>query len=1052
MISYKPSEGNARGTQVALNKDIEIFGESLGGPILHKLIADTSPRKTTVSTEITNASTWFYKDIMDYNFINGVTFYRVMYIGADVNSEESELISTISASVTNNYTGTAKDMAKVDASLDVELWLEGKFNFAKSVLDHGGLILDDEQDSTNVLKNAAWSDSISYNKTLVSGEYLKIWIKLASPKDTSFTTYSGYRYTVTVGNISIPVERNRGRLNFSTIYSTDLSEQRVNNVCVLDEVLPSTFEVAENVKVIDKNDLLNVFYFNNVGKLKLISIKPDLDITQNKYVDIDLSELTGDILESEEFSYTTFSDCVSGYSPGTSGTTGTSGTSGVGTSGTSGVDDYLGKKFIIDIFGSEKDLNIFYIFYNEFVTDSNLDYQQKYGHSQYNWNTGVIKVDVQHINEFLFETIASGATKNLTLTDNNFDNTIKEGHYINSYIMIDDLFIGAGFKVEDCRVTNNRTNLTYIWEKDIILNDLVVQKVKIPLSVRNYLFTVPNNAKEENYLIFNQSTEVDTMDTTHCREVKEYDDGTKYVEMGPPHKHSVDHGYSSITYDMLDDLDTFAVTWSFGINEDSNFVKPATPGTTGTSGTSGTSGTPEGVTDFDNLTPATTGTTGTTGTSGLPDLSNPYYVHFLYQNDFNDYLENPYPIVDPFDREYKDVFVPIFMMHCNGNEDEYALKVSYNFNAGKYQLTNKNQDNEDAISYISSDTALSLDYENVITMNTFRKQIYGCGKRYMVSYNLYINGEHIVDGLTYTHDTTDSYVITHNHKSFFTGHISYLEVRDGLRAEGYYYATTMFQILSNISWPKLETEFRNLSGPSGLEFYSYRRNIIISNLNWENADDFLYPITLQGNAYNVGTVYNTHVRRSIFDFNKINVNKPSFAFTLEGTSNEVEWTAGPYDFDDDTMVIWLRLKNWRGQRITMFYGDIRIINDLPINKVYEEYYGVWSMEKFHKENQTRFENAQVYNVGEGLVLAENTNGSFLIQLDKQYFFGNEILYGSNQFDITYDDREVHRDREKENTVEGFIDESVELFKPGDMELRQMRGIYPLKIESNNSEN
>jgi hypothetical protein len=107
------------------------------------------------------------------------------------------------------------------------------------------------------------------------------------------------------------------------------------------------------------------------------------------------------------------------------------------------------------------------------------------------------------------------------------------------------------------------------------------------------------------------------------------------------------------------------------------------------------------------------------------------------------------------------------------------------------------------------------------------------------------------------------------------------------------------------------------------------------------------------------------------------------------------------------------------------------------------------MEEFQKENQIRFEKSEIYNVGEGIVLAENSNGSFLVQLDKQYFYGIDTLYGSNKFDIKYDDRQVHRDREE--TVEQFIDESVELFKPADMELREMSGIYPLKLESNNSE-
>lgn len=1044
MLNYKPSIGqnNGNDTPVSVREDGTLYGASIGSKIIHSLRKPTYPNNT-VSTELTDTSTWFYKQVTDYNFINGQEYYRVLYIGADPNSDENEVIGTIKSSITNDFVTSDPDVQElIDNSLSIEIWNEGKFNFASHVNNNGGLLLEDESDSTDVLgMHAIWRDEIDINKTVIPGEYYKIWIKITPVQNEDLLEYDDFIYNIKVGGLVIPIKKQKGRLNISSIYSVSLDDQKDY---ILEETLPKNIKLKEVIKVIQKQNDINVFYFNDDSQLNLLTIKPNQDIQKNKYINTNLHDIVGDIKESQSFTYSNFSKCITMTTSGSSGTSGTSGTSGSPTV----VDELLDNKFIVDVFASDKELNIFYIPYNEFVTESDQQYVTRYGHKQYNWNTGFIKVDMRNVNDSLFDKIEENNIFELTLVDNTCCYKMQESHYWESAIFIDDLFILSGFDVEDCRSYNNRSFLSYVWEKDIILNTPNYQKTQIPKSSRNVHRTVPNRANTAAYLDFSVDQQIDKLETYIDRSVETLMNGVDFVRTGPPHRTSITHGLSSITYDIPLEVDEFSVTWSFGIDPDNSSIVTTAPsgynpGTTGTSsspstGTSGTSG------------------TGTTGSSAQPPLIlpepilplSPYYLHILKQKDYDDYISDPYPLNNPFGRFYKDTFNSIFKINCNGNEQNPAISVEYNFHDNVWKIITEDINAEWVRNIIHEGPPLSLDFDNVITVNTWRKQVYGCGKKYMLNFNIYLNGVHLVDGITYTDTTTHSYVLTHNHDEEFTGHLSYLEVRNGLLLEGNKYATTMFQILSNIAWAEKETEIKNSNSVRGLEFFSYKSNYVINNLNWDNDDDFLFPIVLQGNSFNVGPEYNYEVRRTIFDFNKINVNDPSFAFTMEGTSNQLDWFADKYDFNNDTMVVWVRLRDWRGQRISMYYGDIRVIKEQRINKIYTDFYGLWTMNEFQDQAQSRFYKTQIFDGGEPMLVVANENGIFTMQIDKQYFFGNQQVYKNNNFDITYDDRNVHRNRE--DFVNQFIRDTVALFKPGTMNLRDIKSIYPYKIESDNT--
>lgn len=1015
MLVYRPSKGNFV-TEVGISNDAEWFGESLGGVVVPRLKLPTPPRNP-VESNLSAISTWFYKDITDYDFINGSSTYRAMYIGANDKFDENELLGTISASITND-----SGNPNLDDSVMLELWREGGIYDLPSGLAHGsGIVLDNEQDTTNKLADAVWSSSIDINETLISGQYVKIWIKIKSKNDLSLLESGDFTYVYTINGLSIPVSRVRGRLNVSKVYSVSLDNTKQNNSFVVHQTLPYDFDTSKIVKIVDHLGVMNVFYFDEENKLKIICVQPDIDINENKYVEVDLSPITGDISSAiTEQLYTEVSQCV------TIPPTGEPIPDPI-------VNDYLNKRFIVDIHSTNKDKNIFYIFFNEFVSDNDVEYQRNYGHKLYIWKNGVIKVDLENVNSFDFDTIEPGLenTKYISVTDQDLVYEIDDWHYLTSVVLLDDLFVCAGFDVEDCRVIDNKGKLDYIWEKDIIKSDIKVQKTLIPKVDNNTLHTIKNKASKEAYLIFDDISLINRNDLNYDREVIVLDNNKSYVNMGSQTRRRVYHDYSGVSYDVPLQIDDFSSTWAFSVNRES--VTTQTTGTTSTPATS----TPGSSTPFNKFV-----------------LDNPYAVHLKLQADFNEIIANPdeqsyYVKTWDFLNEY----VSVFKLHCNGDVSNYALGAKYSFFDKKWRITTFDKDNVESTVTIIPDNGqeLSVDYENVITLNVTRTQVFGCGKKYMVHFELYVSGKLLYSGETFTTNTTDTYVVTHNDAHEFAGGISYFEVREYLDDSGKEYAYSIFQVHTNLAWAELEDSSLNENSPNGFEFFGFKRNILFHNFSWSNEENsVVFPIVLQGNAYNIGETYNREVRRSTFDFNQIDVNKPSFMFTFEGVSVPLQWYAEPYDFDKDIMVVWVKLENWKGQRLTMYYGDVRLIQD-NINNVgvFNNFYGVWLMDQFIQERYLRYLTNTIFDVGEGMLVEKNANGIFMIQLDKQYMFGILNLYKSNQFDVKYDDYGV--DRHRAESVKDFIVSQSEGFKPGFMEIRNVESIHPYKIESNNSD-
>jgi hypothetical protein len=1028
-IAYIPSEGNLE--KVGLRRDGFWFGESIGGAALPLVRTDEDENRGNyfgeVYSNLDQSSTWFYKDVTDYNFVNGITLYRCVYIGADERFDESEIVGDVAVSISNN------GPTDVDNSVQIDLIYDGTYtkNTSKNTT-----VLYDDQDSTGVLANRTdWASSHTNNSVLLPGNYHKYFIRMRFTQDVSLADFVDFQYFITVKDLTIPVQRTNGRLNFSRVFTMELDDPHLK----LKASLPRSFQIENIVKVIEHNGLTNIFYYKDDGSftnLKLLVILRDEILIDNKYIDIDLSTVIPNIIQDETF-YQNFSECCQ-TSP-TSGTPATSGTSGAPTSGDPCVfkplsdefDEFLGNRYLIDIFGTQKsDRNDFYIFFNTFLSDTTDEFITKYGHKNYYWNSGVVHVNLNNINVGFFANVESGFsnTKTVTLTQQ-YEEILLDRFRTTSIILQDDLFSGVGQIPEDCRVENNLTKLWYLYEGEIIRREPNVQLFNIPQVRSNELFTVPNMTNARNDLVFDPEL-VDTLEFGYNRSLGEFEDGTQFVKMGPPHQKRLHHGFSDVSYDINEDLEEFSTTWAFGIEssslvvaEQTETVSCSTTGASGTVGTSGTSGTPA---------------------SGAPLTNDPNEYHVVLQSDFGKLGEADTNL--NFVNEMKG----IFNLHCNGNTALSAVKVDYNWFSKEWEVHVQNDDGEDVVVEITSGPKLSTSHPNVITLNVYRHQDYGCFKKFIVQYSIHVNGEELINGTTYTTETTDTYAVTHNYENAFSGWVSYWEVRNYMESEAEIYAEAMYRIHSNIAWAELEPEVANPDQSTDLKHFNFRRNLLIKNLDWDQDADIIFPIVLQGTGYGIDDKYNEEVRRSVFDFSRIDVNQKSLAFALEGTSNKLQWIADTFDIDRDILVVWVRLEKWNGQRVTMYYSDSRLfVDEGEFNKPFNDFYAFWKMDEVVRIPSNRFVDQKLFEGGESYIWTKNASGQEVLEfIDRQYQFGYGNFYKSNKFDVAWDDRQF--DREETEDVNEFISEAVRQFKPNYMEIRDTKSIYNYRLETENN--
>lgn len=1032
-IAYLPSEGKIN--KVGITNDNLWYGDSVGGAVVEKIKVNSFGRDyfSYVKSNLSSTSRWFFKDITDYNFLNGITVYRCMYIGADTDSKEIEVLGNINCSITHNGPAVADD------TVEMSICHDGKFTAFTSI---NSTNLGTEFDEEGLLSaRNDWASSITYNQPLNPGEYLKVWIKIKFKLTPTLTDIKDYIYFATIKGITIPMYYVNGRLSTSKLFSMSLN----SDTYILKEVIPGEFIKNNIYKVVDKGNILNILYKED-DNLKMLLIKTAEDPKKCKYVSVNVNSFIDNLYLESTF-LPNFNQCKIS-TPSTSATSGSPGTTG--TSGTTDGDiiveypespntynDVIGNKYMVDIIPSgKKDRMDFYLFFNTFITNTTAEEEERYGYKNYFWKTGLLHIDLNYINDFFFESLEEGYENAIVGRFSPYEYNLSEKFYLENVTIKEDLIIGVGHIPEDCRVDTHISKMMYIWEGDIVNKKVTAQITNIPSVSTTKVNTVPNITETEASLIFDDAN-TNMVNFGFKRSIQKLPNGMDFIHMGPAAQKAFHHGLSPVTFDVVSDkMNDYSSTWSFGISPQS--VLSRTVETTGSPSCELISSNP------------TTGVSTTASPDTLYfDALNPNHMHVKTSEHYN-LLISQQISVGKDTSMFVNKNVSIFNIHCIGDESVSLLRASYNFNTSEWTVS-INKESGESIDVILYDADLLLYAENTITVNMFKHLTYGCAKKYAVNVQIFANGKEIFNGISYIRYTNDILTITHNNNRDFSGWISYWEIKKYIEKDVSKYATAMFQILSNIAWAEFEDENVNTSESENIKMFNFKKNILIRNLTWGTKESIVIPIVLQGNGYNISDEINEEVRRSVFPFDKINTNNPSFAFTLEGSSKTLEWITSGYDIDRDIMVIWVRIDNWSGQRITMYYSDARIINDSIPNRPYrDDWIAVWHMNSIIQIPETRYTQRKLHKDSGNYISVTDLDGNnHLVEIDKHFVFGFVETYMSNKFDINWNDSSL--DKKSTDLVNGFIRNHVAKFKPSFMEIRNIQPLLPYKVEvSNNS--
>jgi hypothetical protein len=1065
MITYRPSIGNNE-TKVGVTNEGSFFGKSTGGKVLLNIRSNEDNKHNSYYknnyTDLSNESNWFFKSITDTDFLSGSITYRAIYIGASERFDENEIIGNITTSISNDLNNT-----NLNNIITIELWNEGFFTELSS---EGSINLQDENDRYDQLSSATWSSSINYTNTLLPGQFIKVWIKVTVDKDPSLTVFDNFNYSFRLGDITFTVRKTPSRLSYNNLFKVSLKS--LDDSLVLKEAIPADFGTKnfENIfKVIKKDNYVNLFFITDceegdlvdnvnesTNELRLMVAKIGDNLGEYKFIDVPLSPLFDNAEVLTEDNYNNYLKVMTCDLPVTISVNNNPGVDYLDQTiaiSTSGANNYItqitenlpNKKFIQDIFISKKDgLNYAYVFYAEIHTDYTTRDVLNYQHIFFKWVFKVCAIDLSHINDKLFAKIDFGyENKHTSLVTSYYDEIIKSYFYPSSIIMKEDLFTISGFETEDCYTKDHKSRLLFIWEKDLISRKLFIQESDLPSNEYSQFRTVENLSQSPTILTFDNISQVDK-NTTTSREYVSGSDNSNYlitnsstvsssydfINMGPIHGREVNHGNSSVTYDIDNSrIKEFTSTWAFSINGDS---------------------------------------LGVSGDKVLilnEDALDTRLSHSVFENDFNSISGSNYVRLNVSD--YEDTDINIFSYNCQNDVTQKAINISYNFHTEEWTITRNDNDNNTISEVITGANLPKLipNHQSVITADIFMHEVSGgttteifddgfrinngCLKRNIINYRIFVNGLKLTSGTTSSLNNIDIYQITHNPESNFNGKVSYWELRKPVEDINSY-VNALHRIHLNLTWSKLDSENKVNSINSLTNNFNYKTKISIENLP-SFEDEMLVPIVLYGSSYSIKTLNNKNINKNVarntFDFNKLSLNKKSFKFFVDKTLTPIESDVQNYDFENDILVIWVKLNGWSGGKLQMFYSDA-LIDEADNTNIYKNFYGVWRMERFVKENIKKFSKQKLFDSGEITIVTQKNSDIFITLINNIVRFGNSQTYKSNYFDIEFDDITVKK--QEMPKVQEFIRENAGLFKPGFMEIRDVKSLYDYKLEINNT--
>lgn len=1049
MLSFRPSVGN-NFNKVGVTTDSKFFGASLGGKVLLSIRTDDQPKSTYYKnhfTDLSNDSTWFFKPITDSDYSNGSVTYRAIYIGASERYDESEILGNIQTSI-EQFSGNPL----FDNSVSVSLWAEGVYTELSS---ENSIVLNDERDSQNNLSLASWASGINYNSELLPGQFLKVWIKIETFENSSILNLPEFYYILNIGSLSIRINKKPSRLSYSSFFRTSLSEDKL----VFREALPNEFgsNNAKNiVKILTKNDYTYLFYIASstegdipdydplTDELRLMIIKTGYSLGENKYIDVSLTPFFSDSGKLENLDYENVLKLMECNEPAEyhttneenqeviesiSGSSVSLSTTGTGEFFNTSYERLTSKKFIFDVFISEKeDIHYAYIFYAKLESNYTEREILNYNHNLFRWNTKVATIDITHINDTMFSRIDYGFDNKMVSTFTSYyDGLIKENFYPNNVIIQDDLFTLCGFNTTDCYYEKYKGNILLVWEKDLILRDIKTYESELPSNQTSTINTIKNSVENLSILKFSDSSQI-LFENNYSRGI--ISGGYSYVNMGSPHQKSIFIGSSSASFDLEDTkIKEFNSTISFNI-DNSTIV---------------------------------TETESISGEINVYNLLDRRIVHLVNKADYEYSKTNPLNNLYP--SNYIDRDLTIINVNCADDVDEFALSISYNFKTNVWGIIKKDTGCNIVATSITGGPLLRPNEVNTLTIDMFTNEVKGgtstiffdggykinegCLIKNLINFSVFINGVKLLSDTTCSLNNNDIYQITYNPYKEYLSSLSYFDVRKR-PFELDSFIDALHKSLMNISWIRLGDEHEVSSFDNNINKFNFKRQIYIENLN-PFKDSLIIPIVLYGNSYNISSynnsLLNDNITRNIFDFSKISFNKKSFSIFSNGATKELDILVDSYDFEQDILVIWVKLNEWSQENLTLYYNNTSV-NDLSKNNIWKEsFYGCWLMDEFSKESINRYNDCRVFDIGETVVSTEENNNVYLTQIDNIVRFGQTDMFKSNKFDIAFDDIVVEK-TEMSNVV-SFIKDNTRLFKPAYMDIREVRSKYDYKLEINN---
>jgi hypothetical protein len=1013
MLVYRPSRGN---NSVALTYSGDWAGKSIGGEIITKEKFGPSDYFLWYSSDLSNDSSWFLKPITNIDFTTGLTYYRSFYIGPNEKENLQEYVSTLNSSVTTCDISSTSD-------INVSLWSEGVFTEKTS---KESLVLENEYDSTNKLVNAVFTNNLLLNTFIQAGQWLKVWVKINVPINPLLVD-DDLCYIANIGALSLEISKDISRLSLSKVFHGDL----ICGDIIAKELIPTINDISTIHKVINKPDQTHIFFSNTDKELHNLIIERHNNAYDNKFIDVNVSHVTGPITGFNTFSDNTLYAVQDVF--------------------TCMLSSDESQKYIVDILSSNiPDRNYYYIFYNELKkcndgqtvstsAETFVKYEANYLHSKYSWSSGVILLDFNMFKKETFVNQPAGFD-NKTNANNwvGQDNKIRDDYFITSISFQDDLFTAIGYNTENSYQTytpastvlvssgkNYFTEMTMVWEKDILLNNVSPQTLKAPsIAVVN---TIKERSLNNSQLIIDNWVGIDSFNLSHTKQTHNLLDMSgnlvSYCDLGSPHGNKLKHYEdASIWFDTQDILNEWSSTFAFRLPSVSIDISSAT--------------------------------------FNYYDKKNASQNHILYdiyyKNTINGELISNQLISTPPSLSGE---ISIFSVNVK-NSDYKSIELIYDPILSNINVITRNTSGGFDVNTFNKN--LYLGQDNVISVNTIKTQVSdfeNCSCKSMVNYEIYVNGDEISTGSSFVFDSLDPLVLKYNPNKKFGGSLSYFEINSYIDdISGY--ANAMYNIHANIAWSHPLYDTINTNKESNeLQIFKNKRIVNINNLTHTNTE-IIIPITLLGTGYLINdfSLYNNNVLRTSdlfinkpisFDFKKINLNNIDLAFTSFGDNKLLEWSYDEYDVLNDRLTIWVKLDRYVGQKLVMYYNAQRVSSLSPYQQknAFKNLIGVWTMNEFSTTYGYRFNDQKIFNSGENVLFLQRDNDKYLLQIDYQYMYGYKNIYKSNKFDVAYDDRNI--DQSQMSILENFMGEYVDQFKPDYMTINKIRSKFNYTLEIDN---